>query len=134
MWTCPRCERQFKTTNQSHSCVQTTIDDLFAKRPDHLLLAFDTLLTQLMDWEPISVGPSKNTVVFTNRKAFLIIRPMQKVLDIKFYYDEALSSERIHKITEYNGKYAHHIRIQDEIEIDEEILGLIRQGYQFAMR
>ncbi len=84
MWTCPRCERQFKTRNQSHSCVTKSLDELFAKCPDHLLLAFDRLLSAVMEWEPISVGASQNTVVFTNKKAWLIVRPMRKELDVKF--------------------------------------------------
>ena len=134
MWTCPACQRQFKTANQSHSCVSTTIDDLFIDRPDNLVLAFDTLMTLVLQWEPVSFGASANTIVFTNRKAFLIVRPMTKVLDIKFYYDEPLSSEKIHKVTEYNGKYAHHIRVTDEAEITDEVIELIRSGFEFGLQ
>jgi hypothetical protein len=36
-----------------------------------------------------SVGASKNAIIFTNRKVWLIIRPMKEKLDVKFYYDES---------------------------------------------
>ena len=134
MWTCPACQRQFKTANQSHSCVSTTIDDLFVDRPDHLVLAFDTLMTLVLHWEPVSFGASANTIVFTNSKAFLIVRPMTKVLDIKFYYDEPLSSEKLHKVSAFYGKYAHHIRIADEAEITDEVIELIRKGFEFGLK
>ncbi len=134
MWTCPSCKRQFKTTNQSHSCVDTTIDDLFLNKPDHLVLAFDTLMTHVLTWDPVSLGASKNTVVFTNKKAFLIVKPMTKVLDIKFYYNEPLNSDRLHKVSEFYGKYAHHIRVSDEVEITDEVLHLIRKGFEFGLQ
>ena len=69
MWTCPACQRQFKTANQSHSCVSTTIDDLFVDRPDHLVLAFDTLMTLVLHWEPVSFGASEKN--YTKRLALI---------------------------------------------------------------
>ena len=44
MWKCPRCERMFKTKNQSHSCVKQDIGIFFENRPDNLVIAFDSLI------------------------------------------------------------------------------------------
>ncbi|MEM1320346.1 MAG: DUF5655 domain-containing protein [Bacteroidota bacterium] len=134
MWTCPRCERRFKTRNQSHMCVTKTLDELFENKPDHLLLAFDRLLTSVIDWEMNTVGASVNTVIFTNKKAWLIVRPMSKELDLKFYYHEPIESDRFKKITHYNKKYAHHIRVREEEEITSEVLELLRMGFDYAMQ
>lgn len=134
MWTCPKCERVFKTPNQMHSCVNITIDDLFIDRPDHLVLAFDALLNAVMGWEPNHVGASKNTIVFTNKKAWLIVRPMKKELDIKFYHGEPIDDTIFKKITEYRSVYAHHIRIRDEQQLNEHIVELLRKGYDYAMK
>jgi len=134
MWTCPKCERNFKTANQSHSCVDVSLDDLFSGKPEELLLTFDRLLSELVNWEEVSVGTSKNAVIFTNRKAWLIVRPMSKELDLKFYNDEALSSGLIKKITEYRGKYAHHIRIREESELSNSLYKLLWVGYKYALR
>ncbi len=134
MWTCPNCERQFKTTNQSHTCGNVSIDDLFEGRPDDLVLAFDRLLALVVDWEPISIGTAKHTIVLTNRKAWLIVKPMRKELDIKFYYQEALESDLLHRVVSTYQKYAHHIRIRTAEEITEEMLGLLRKGYDYALQ
>lgn len=134
MWTCPRCQRQFKGTNQSHSCVTFDIDDLFEGKPENLLLAFDRLLVQVIDWEPNSLGPTKNAIVFTNKKAWLIVKPMSKELDIKFYFDTVLESAALKKVAPFYGnKYAHHIRISDENQITPEVLRLLRVGFDFAL-
>lgn len=133
MWICPKCERQFKTANQSHTCSETTLDDLFAKSSDELILAFDRILSEVISWEPCSVGAAKKAVVFTSQKAWLILRPMTKVLDLKFYYNEPLEGDIFHKIAPWGNKYAHHLRIQSEVEITDEILDLLRKGHKYSL-
>ncbi len=129
MWTCPNCERNFKSTNQSHMCTDTTIDDLFAGRPDGLILAFDAILVGVIDWEPCSVGTSTKAIVFTKEKAWLIIRPMSKELDIKFYHPEKIEHRLVRKTAHWGNKFAHHIRISDEDEVTDELIELLRKGY-----
>jgi len=134
MWTCPKCERVFKTANQSHSCVPQDLGILFLDKPDHLVLAFDGIMSAVLQWEPNAMGASKNAIVFTNKKAWLIVRPMSKELDLKIYYDEIIPSPLVKKTTEYRGKHAHHIRIKEEIEITPQLLALLRKGFEFALR
>ena len=111
MWTCPKCDRNFKSSNQWHMCTDKTIDELFEGKPDRLIVAFDKLLVSVIDWEPCSVGMSTKSIVFSKEKAWLIVRPMSKELDLKFYYSEVIQSPRIKKSSLWGKKYAHHIRI-----------------------
>lgn len=132
MWTCPKCERVFKSNNQSHYCNEATLDDIFANKPDDLLLAFDCIMTEVVNWDQVTVGAARKAVVFSTGKAWLILRPMSKVLDIKFYNDTPLDSRKIHKIDMWGKKYAHHIRVKNEEEINEEVFKLLRRGYEFS--
>lgn len=134
MWICPTCERTFGKTNQSHMCVVKTIDDIFMGVADPIVLAFDAIFQVVMTWDPISAGATVKAVVFTNYKAWLVIRPMKKVLDVKFYTDEPVDSDVFAKVTEYKGKYAHHIRVADESEVTEEIIDLLRIGWEYGMK
>jgi len=115
-------------------CVDNTIDDIFMGVADPIVLAFDAIFQIVMTWEPVSAGATVKAVVFTNYKVFLVIRPMSKVLDVKFYTDEPVDSDVFKKVTEYKGKYAHHIRIADETEVTEEIIDLIRIGWDYGMK
>lgn len=132
MWTCPKCERKFKTTNQSHMCTTIDIGELFLDKPDLLVLMFDTIVQVVMGWQPNYMGPSTKSIVFTNKKAWLIIRPMKKEMDLKFYLQEKLDHPRIKKHQKYPNKYAHHIRIWDEDQVNEELFELLRMGYDYA--
>ena len=88
MWTCPKCERELKNPNQWHNCVKVSMDSLFEGKPEELVLVFDKLLSEIIDWENVAVSATKNCIVFVHNQTFLIIRPMKKQLDLKFYSEE----------------------------------------------
>ncbi|MFK8105443.1 MAG: DUF5655 domain-containing protein [Saprospiraceae bacterium] len=134
MWTCERCQRNFKSTNQSHTCTTIDIGELFLGKPDDLVLAFDDILMGVANWEPNSIGAARHSIVFTNHKAWLIVKPMKTELDVKFYYDAPIESDRFKRIKDYRNKYAHHIRIKHPNEINEEFFELLKLGYKYALR
>ncbi len=114
-------------------CSTKDIGELFEGRPDTLVLAFDAILQATIDWQPNTIGASIHSVVMTSKKAWLIIKPMKKCLDVKFYYDELLTSHRVHKTTKYPNKWAHHLRIHHEDEVDQEIIELLQTGYKYSV-
>jgi len=132
MWTCPKCDRNFKGTNQSHMCTSKTIDDIFEGKPIDLALAFDELLINVIDWEPCSVGNSVKAIIFAKEKAWLIVKPMSKQLDIKFYLTETLQHPLVVKNSTFGNKTAHHIRIKSAEEVTPELIALLRIGYDAA--
>ncbi|MEM9930949.1 MAG: DUF5655 domain-containing protein, partial [Bacteroidota bacterium] len=137
MWTCPRCRRPFRTTNQSHTCSDLTVDDIFADKPDDLLLAFDDILVAIMAWEPNVVGAAKKAIVFTNKRAWLIVRPMSKQLDVAFYTDGPLVHPKLHKSAPYmkgKTKHRHQVRLSGPGELNTDMVDLLRKGFDYGMR
>ena len=134
MWTCPECSRSFRRNKQHHICVQKDPYDLVEGKPDNVLLAFDTLMTRLLEWEGCGVDASKNTVLFNvNLRVWLVVRPMKDKLDLGFYYDEELQSPLLHKIDSLGKtRFLHHVRIEDEVELTAEMMDFIRIGFDFA--
>lgn len=107
--------------------------ELFLGKPDELVMAFDGILMGVADWKPNSVGTAKKAIVFTNKKAWLIIKPMSKELDVKFYNDTPIDSSRFKKITPFGKRFGHHIRIQDETQLDDTFFELLRIGFDHAL-
>ena len=130
MWQCQKCNRFFKHQNQSHMCSTKTIDDLLANKPEGMVLAFDHLLLAAIDWEPCTVGASTKSIIFTKEKAWLIVKPMKKELDLKFYYPSEIQHLLIHKRALYGNKYAHHIRISHESQVTEDLIALLRKAWE----
>ncbi|MEM6800144.1 MAG: DUF5655 domain-containing protein [Bacteroidota bacterium] len=115
-------------------CIQKDVGELFVGKPDELVLAYDDIIQVISQWEPHSLGASINTIVITSQKAWLIIKPMKKELDLKFYHDEALGSKKLKKVQAWGKKFAHHIRIKGPEELDEEVLELLRMGFEYSLR
>lgn len=88
-----------------------------------------------MDWEPNFVGAAQKAVVFTNKKAWLIVKPMAKQLDVAFYTNEPLNHPAIFKSSSWGKrkKWRHQIRLSGPGELTAEMVGLLRKGFEFGM-
>lgn len=129
MYTCPKCERELKNLNQWHNCVKVSIDSLFEGKAEELVFVFDKLLAEIVDWEQVAVSATKNCIVFVHNQTFLIIRPMKKALDLKFYSATQQEEEPIVKSIFYSGKYENHIRVSTLEDITPTVYNYIKQSY-----
>jgi hypothetical protein len=115
-------------------CSDVEIGELFMDKPDELVLAYDDIVQAVADWQPNSIGASLHSVVMSSQKAWLIIKPMKKELDLKFYYDEQLDSYRLKGVYRSGKKFAHHIRVSDPEELDAEVFRLLRMGFEYSLK
>jgi len=129
-WVCPKCERELVKENQTHYCARVSIDSLFKGRSDEMVLAFDKLLAVVADWNDVIVSTTPHCIVFVHRKTFLVIRPMQKVLDVKFYSLTAQTGRPVINSILYSGKYANNIRLKTVDELTQQVFKLIYQSYE----
>ena len=110
------------------------IGELFLDKPDELVLAYAAVEEQVMQWPYNSYGRSTNTIIFTTKRAWLIIRPMKRLLDLLFFNNAPLDSPRLHQVRERGEQYAHHIRLQHEDEVNAEVLRLLKIGYDYSLK
>jgi hypothetical protein len=130
MWTCPKCERELKNPNQWHNCVKVSIDSLFEGKADELVFVFDKLLSEIIDWKNVAVSATQNCIVFVHNQTFLIIRPMKKELDLKFYSATQQEEEPILKSISYSGKFENHIRVSKLEDLTQTVYAYLKQSYQ----
>ena len=129
-WVCPKCERELLKENQTHYCARVSVDSLFKGKPDELVLVFDKLLAEVADWKDVIVSTTPHCIVFVHRKTFLVIRPMQKALDVKFYSQDAQTGHPIINSALYAGKYANNVRLKSVDEVTQQLFGWIYQSYK----
>ncbi len=130
MWTCPKCERELRNENQWHWCEKVSIETLFDGKAPELMYIFDALLAEIVDWQDMAVSATPNCIVFVHRQTFLIVRPMKKELDVKFYADFYSEVQPIKKSIFYSGRYANHIRLARLEEVTPQVIELIRKSYE----
>jgi len=128
-WTCPKCDRELPQPEQRHYCARVSLDSLFDGRPPELVLVFDKILAEVADWDGVLVGTTPNCIVFTHRLTFLIIRPMKKELDIKFYSKAAHPEKTVLKSVAIGKKFENHIRIAELDDLRPALFVYLRESY-----
>ncbi len=108
------------------------MDDLFANKKKELVLIFDKLLCELVNWPDTLVSATKNCIVFVRNKTFLVVKPMKTQLDLKFYLEEFTADFPVSKCTLWNSKYETHIRLQTVEELDQLVFKYLKQSYQIS--
>jgi hypothetical protein len=129
-WICPKCERELPKPEQRHYCARVSLDSLFLGRPAELVLVFDKLLAKVADWDGVLVGTTPNCIVFTRRLTFLVIRPMKKELDLKFYSRAAHPEKPVLKSVASGNKFENHIRIALLDDLRPALFNYLRESYQ----
>jgi len=128
-WTCPKCERELPKPEQRHYCARVSLDSLFRDRPPELVLVFDKILAEVAGWEDVLVGATPNCIVFTRRLTFLVIRPMKKELDIKFYSKAPHPEKPVLKSVASGNKFENHIRIALPDDLRPKLFLYLRESY-----
>lgn len=129
-WTCPNCDREFPKAEQRHYCARVSLDSLFKDKPAELILVFDKILAEVADWDGVLIGATPNCIVFTHKLTFLVIRPMKKELDIKFYTKTAHPEKPFHKSIAAGRKFQNHIRIALLDDLRPALFQHIRESYE----
>lgn len=131
-WTCPKCDREFPWKDYRHYCARIELDTLFTGRSPELVLVFDKILAEVADWEGVLIGVTPNCIVFTRRRAFLIIRPMKKELDIKFYSAVEHRDKPVTKSLAVGNKFENHIRISTLDQLRPGIFQYLRESFDLS--
>jgi len=129
-WTCPKCDRELRSPGQRHYCARVDLNSLFAGRSPELVLVFDKILAEVADWEDVLVGTTPNCIVFTHKLTFLVLRPMRKELDIKFYSKAAHPEKPVLKSVAIGNKFENHIRIATLDDLRPALFVYLRESYQ----
>lgn len=129
-WTCPKCDRELSKPEQRHYCARVSLDSLFQGRASELVLVFDKILAEVTEWEGVLVGTTPNCIVFTRRLTFLVIRPMKKELDIKFYSKIPHPEKPVLKSEALGNKFENHIRIALLDDLKPTLFTYLRESYE----
>lgn len=129
---CPKCNRQLRNMNAWHYCAEVSMDELFADKSDEIVLLFDELLQKVSVWDDVAVSATKNCVVFVKNKTFLVLKPMVKYLEVKFYAKEHIDDEQLYKCHLWNSKYEGIVRLQNVQQLNTKIFNYIKDSYQIS--
>ena len=129
-WTCPKCERELPWADFRHYCKRVSLDTLFEGRSEELVLVFDKILAEVADWPKVLISTTPNCIVFYRRTAFLIIRPMKKWLNLKFYTKTVQKDKLVIRSKASGNKFENHVRLNNLDALIPKVFVLLREAYE----
>lgn len=132
LWTCPKCKRQFVTSNMPHSCGRYSVKKFLAGKSQRAISLYELFNTLVHDCGPVKVAPAKTRVGFQVRMIFAAINKLSdQGLDAHVVLTRRLESPRFKRIETMTPKcHVHHFRIKSLNEFDNEVKSWLQEAYQ----
>ena len=135
MWTCPKCKRSFRNTNQSHSCIPVSKKDLFADRPALLKELYDKIIVevkQLGTYREEAVSPS--VIYFKTKSTFLAVKLKKTYLEVEFFLDHHTDDPSIANwLQTSKHRFAHVVKLDSEKDITNQLRAWIKHSYHLIL-
>ena len=131
MWTCPECKREFRNTNQQHTCKLVDKESFFHNRPPHfrnLCKIIRDHVGNLGEFREEAVLP--DVIFFKTKSTFLAIKVKKAWLDIEFFLDHLEDVPPVKKYLQTSKRrFAHLVSIDEEEDINNQLLDWIGESY-----
>ena len=130
MWKCPNCQRSFKTKNQWHSCVIVNIDSIFSERPKIIRELYEELFIKCASFVRIKIDTTLSCIYFTDKNRFLVIKPQKSGLIIEFILNRREDIFPVIKIVQISkNQFAHRLKLESSENINDQMIGWIKEAY-----
>jgi hypothetical protein len=132
-WRCPRCSRVFHRTGQQHSCRTVRLEEHLAP-DDAMRPLFDELLARVhREIGAAEIVALPCCIHLAGPHDFLAVLPRRTWLEIRFALGRELRGPRIKRSDRISSAtYKHSTDITSVQDLDDELLGWIREAYELG--
>ncbi len=107
-------------------------EEMFAKRPEAKSI-FDVLLPKIEQFgSDIDNAPKKGYLSVRRKKQFAILQPAAGRLDVGIQLKGIEPTGRLEASGSFNAMVSHRVRITKTDEVDDVLVGWLRQAYEAA--
>ncbi|HEX8365347.1 MAG TPA: DUF5655 domain-containing protein [Allosphingosinicella sp.] len=130
LWICPACARSFANANQSHACGRYELEPHFEGKPAEIRALFDAFVALLETIGPFETLPQKTRIAFHVRMSFAQLTPKRRWIDGHFVLAAPTPRPFVRKIETISPRnHVHHFRLEQEADLDEDFVALLRAAY-----
>jgi hypothetical protein len=129
MWHCPKCKREFKKNNQSHSCAVFPLEKHFIGK-DYAKELFDYYIVEVRKKiKPLKIESLPCCIHLVTDFTFGAVWAMKDKIRIDFRLDKKVEIKSEAKITQISpNRFMYYLDIKDKKEITPELINLIEES------
>ncbi|MBU1116840.1 MAG: hypothetical protein KKE09_17090 [Bacteroidetes bacterium] len=129
-WVCPNCEREFRATNQFHSCEQSTIEQHIEDKPEFIVKIFHKLLDLVTSFGEVELLPLKTSIQVRTKSAFLAIYLKRNKVHLEFQLAHESKIKQITKTIRISKRRVfHYADVFSVDEIDNKLELELKEAY-----
>jgi len=129
-WVCPNCGREFRATNQFHSCEQSTIELHIGGKPEFIVEIFHTILNLVTSFGEVELLPLKTSIQVRAKSAFLAIYLKQNKVHLEFQLGHESNIKQITKTIRISKRRVfHHADLFSVDDIDNKLVSELKEAY-----
>lgn len=133
LWVCPRCGARLVSRNLWHSCVQVTLEELFARSEPAALDLARRYVSMLQSLGDVQVIPQKTRLVCVARVRFAGLSPRKDGFVATFSLHRWLDSPRIVKTVDYGPRWrSHSVSVRSPADLDDELRAWLQESYDIV--
>jgi hypothetical protein len=130
-WTCPRCDREFQRTRQSHACIPgNSVDATFRNRPEQRPI-YDAIMKHLKTLGPVHADAVQVGVFLKSDRKIAELRPKKGWLQCSLYLPGAIADPRIDRADRYGAKVINKIKLRTAADVDEQFCDWLTDAYEY---
>lgn len=132
MWECPRCKREFKITNQWHSCYVCTVEEHFEGKSSNLKELYYEIEKFILSLRDFTVTPTKTAIHFRKTSTFAEIKLKKDCIILAFslnYFSDSILIQKTFQMSK--NKIVHSIQIDSINELGSVFELLTEANQQF---
>ena len=129
-WTCPRCDREFGRSHQSHTCLPgNSVERTFAGRPPEQRAIYEAILEHLTSLGPVHVDAVQVGVFLKTERKLAELRPKSRWLSCNLYLPEPIDDPRIARSLRLSStRVLSEIKVRSADEVDDTLRGVAHRG------
>ena len=131
LWRCEKCGRDFANRNQTHACGRHDLQHHFNGKSLEIRAMYDRFASLVQSLGAVTILPEKTRIAFHVRMSFAQVTPRKSWLDGHVVLARRLENPRFTRIETFSPRnHLHAFRIHTASEIDDEVVGWLREAYE----
>ena len=107
----------------------TEQDHLTGKDPI-VPLIYKKLIREVQKFGPVKIEPKKTSIHLINRFGFAGVVPRKNYINLEVHLNHKIKNKRMDKVEQASAnRYNHTIMVYSPAEVDEELLGWLKEAY-----
>jgi hypothetical protein len=129
-WRCPRCDREFQRTGQSHTCLPgNSVAETFAKRPEQRAI-YDAAMKHLKKLGKVHADAVSVGVFLKTERKLAEFRPKTKWLTCYLFVEREIHDARIARTLKLGAhRYMHEVKLRAVGDVDDQFCGWLSEAY-----